>query len=84
MSKVIGISPRSFPTPDGATAIMLAVLVQRLEGTFKVYAAIVSENSRLDPNYEQVIPFVQGSGAPLRFVEAKINFPSLQEKDYAG
>ena len=84
MSKIVGISPRSFPTPDGATAIVLTILVHRVEGTFKAYAAIVPDNSLADPDYAGQLDFVKENGNPLRFAEAKINFPSLQQESYSG
>ena len=74
-SKIIDIDSRRYPSlsldADGAKGdILLTVLVKRIEGTFKAYAALVPDNSREDPHYKRTAPWVLQHGNALREDEA--------------
>jgi hypothetical protein len=77
-SKIIDVVANSYPALshiDGSTAILLTVLVLRIEGTKKAYAAIVPDNSRADPDYSEVREWVKSNGNPLRYEQAKLIWP---------
>lgn len=83
---IIDIHAASFPAfglPE-PTSIILSVLVKRIEGTVKAYAGIVPDNSRKDPDYEEVREMVAARGNPLRYREAVMIWPSLKPEQYAG
>lgn len=84
---IIGIDAKSYPSlshMDGTTEILLAVLVRRIEGTVKAYAAIVPDVSLNDPDYSTTREWVARNGNPLRFSEAQSIWPSITSKEYAG
>jgi hypothetical protein len=83
MSKIINYNANRYPTPNGSGLVVLAVLCERIEGTFKVYAAIVPDVSTSDPDYDSYKSWVQKSGHPLRYKEAICHFPFLREDVYA-
>jgi hypothetical protein len=85
MSQIVGYSARRYPTivDNPLGFVVLSVLCKRVEGTYKVYSAIVPDNSVADPHYEGFVMWVQRFGNPARFVEARMNFPSLKEEEYS-
>ena len=86
MSEIQAFDAQAFPAMvDGrlASMILLTVLVSRIEGTVKAYAAIVPDTSRLDPQYRGPAQWVKANGSPLRFKEAAAIFPGLTQQEYA-
>ena len=80
-SKIIDIDVKSYPCHGlHPTMILLTVLVQRVEGTFKAYAAIVPDTSRDDPNYEKIRPWVHSHGNPVRAEQAERIWPDVKGK----
>lgn len=85
-SEIQAFDARSFPSLKGeeiGTMILLTILVQRVEGTVKAYAAIVPDTSRDDPQYRGPAQWVRKNGAPLRYREARAIWPDLEEREYA-
>lgn len=75
MSTILHYNARAYPSPTGnGLAILLAVVVRRVEGII-VYAAIVPDNSVVDPDYSQVKDWVARNGNKLSFQEAQSHFP---------
>ncbi len=84
---IIGIDAKSYPSlthMEGTTEILLTVLVRRIEGTVKAYAAIVPDTSRVDRDYSASREWVARHGNPLRFSEAQSIWPSIKSEEYAG
>lgn len=90
MSEIQGFDARAYPSPmrrgedsPAETAILLTVLVKRIEGTVKAYAGIVPDTSRQDPRYRAPAEWVRRNGNPLRYAEAARIWPGLTEQEYA-
>lgn len=87
MSEIQAFDARAFPAQQGAelaTAILLTILVKRIEGTVKAYAGIVPDTSRQDPQYREPAKWIRANGAPLRFNEARAIWPGLIPQEYAA
>jgi hypothetical protein len=85
MSTIASIVAHAYPSPvaENGQMVMLYVLCQRIEGTFKVYAGIVPDNSINDPKYLKSREWVQRHGAPLRYAEAARLF-DIKDLEYAS
>ncbi len=86
MSEVQAFAARSYPSPQGeevGNMILLTVLVKRVEGTVKAYAAIVPDTSRQDPQYRAPAQWVRKNGNPLSYREAVKVWPGLEAFEYA-
>ena len=85
MSQIIAFEALRYPCfgGDHEAMVLLTILVKRVEGTVKAYAGIVPDDSREDPSYSKMKPYVQVHGAPLRYREAKAIWPDLKDKEYA-
>lgn len=89
-SEIQGFDARAYPSPmrrgedsPPENAILLTVLVKRIEGTVKAYAGIVPDTSRQDPRYRAPAAWVRENGVPLRYAEAARIWPGLTEQEYA-
>jgi hypothetical protein len=86
MSEVQAFDARRYPMPEGEEiggAVLLTVLVKRVEGTVKAYAAIVPDTSRQDPQYREPGQWVRRNGNPLSYREAIKVWPGLEAGEYA-
>ena len=85
MSEIVDFDVKAYPSYPAGQVVLLTVLTQRIEGTFKAYAAIVPDNSKADPLYRGTINWARSNGNPLRYEDAARIFPhfNLQKKDYA-
>jgi hypothetical protein len=88
MSKIVGFDAKRYPLYSGtadnlAGMVLLAVLVERVEGTLKAYAGIVPDNSLKDPNYSEASAWVKRFGDPLRYRDAVAHWPNLKAEEYA-
>ncbi len=86
-SEIVGFDAKRYEAklPDGAEAgmILLTVLVKRVEGTHKAYAAIVPDVSRADHAYDSFKGWVQANGSPLRYMQAVQIWPGMTQEEYA-
>lgn len=88
MSEIVGKSIKAYPCPGldgepGKQMVVLTLLLKRVEGTMKAYAAIVPDNSIADPDYRGVLEFVKRFGSPLRYEDAK-RLWVIKPEDYAA
>lgn len=85
MSTIVGDSVRTYPISTGKQMLVLAILVRRIEGTFKAYAGIIEDTSTEEPDYrKRNAEWITHQGTPLRYEEAKLHWPSLVDKEYAA
>lgn len=86
MNNIQDFDARRYPMPEGEAiggAILLTVLVKRIEGTVKAYAGIVPDTSRADPAYVAGCKWVHKNGNPLSYREAVKIWPGLEAREYA-
>jgi len=81
---ILNVSARSHPAlPDLPMCVVLGVLVQHpMEHGYRVYVAIVPDNSLNDPRYELVRDWVVAHGRHASLAEARLFYPNLEEDRY--
>jgi hypothetical protein len=79
-SKIVGIDAKRYPVPPDPVngMVLLTILVARVEGSYKAYAAIVPDNSINDPRYSDVTEFVIHHGNPISEKQAISIWPSIK------
>ena len=95
MSEVISIDVKTLPLccaqgraawcdyDFSDTAVILTVLIKRVEGTYKAYQAIVPDSSQQDCQYSVEKVWVAKYGNKLSWREANTIWPELKSELYA-
>lgn len=81
VSEIIDLDAQAIPSPLGPM-VMLRVLTKAIDG-FRVYRAVIPDNSIVDPYYTEIREWVKAHGQKLRVDEAATIWPMITPENYA-